>query len=101
MYRENLANISAPDRITRDLLVVIEKLTMIAVAPHRKPVQVAHLKHGIRPHGGLDRRVLAVARRKGVNTVRGCVSQEGLGLGQPISCRRQCCVEDSGPHPFL
>ncbi len=28
--------------------------------PHRVAVQVASLEHGIRPHGGLDRRVLAV-----------------------------------------
>ena len=28
--------------------------------PRRKPVQVASLKHGIRPHGGMDRRVIAV-----------------------------------------
>ncbi len=28
--------------------------------PHRKPVQVARLKHGVRPHGGMDRRVGAV-----------------------------------------
>ncbi len=29
-------------------------------SPHRVAVQVADLKHGVRPHGGLDRRVLAV-----------------------------------------
>ncbi len=28
--------------------------------PHRVPVQVALLQHGNRPHGGMDRRVLAV-----------------------------------------
>ncbi len=26
--------------------------------PHRVPAQVARLKHGIRPHGGVDRRIL-------------------------------------------
>ena len=34
--------------------------------PHRIPVQVASLKHGIRPHGGTDRRVLAVALHEDV-----------------------------------
>ncbi len=29
--------------------------------PHRAAVQAASLKHGVRPHGGMDRRVLAVA----------------------------------------
>ncbi len=28
--------------------------------PHRAAVQIPLLKHGIRPHGGVDRRVLAV-----------------------------------------
>ncbi len=28
--------------------------------PHRIAVELALLKHGIRPHGGMDRRVLAV-----------------------------------------
>ena len=28
--------------------------------PHRGPVQVARLKHGVRPHGGMGRRVGAV-----------------------------------------
>ncbi len=34
--------------------------------PHRIPVQVATLKHGIRPHGGMDRRVLAVLLHEGL-----------------------------------
>ncbi len=28
--------------------------------PHRIPLQVARLEHRVRPHGGMDRRVLAV-----------------------------------------
>ena len=34
--------------------------------PHRKPVQVALIEHGIGPHGGMDRRVLAVLLHEGL-----------------------------------
>ncbi len=34
--------------------------------PHRVAVQVATLKHGICPHGGMDRRVLAVVLHEDV-----------------------------------
>ncbi len=34
--------------------------------PHRVAVQIAHIKHGVRPHGGMDRRIGAVARHQDV-----------------------------------
>ncbi len=42
--------------------------------PRRIAVQVAGLKHGIRPHGGMDRRVLAVVLHEEVG---GAVDVEG------------------------
>ena len=53
--------------------------------PHRTAVQVGRLKHGIRPHGGLDRRVLAVALHEDLG---GAVDVE-----VEDHCRRNVCTQ--------
>ena len=49
--------------------------------PHRKPVQVASLKHGIGTHGGMDQRVLAVVLYEDVSGAVDVERPDIAGLG--------------------
>ena len=52
--------------------------------PHLTPLQVALLEHGIRPHRGMDRRVLAVALHEDLGGAHPrVVSRVAYGIGIP------------------
>ncbi len=63
--RQALRELS-PSHISLLRCLSLPHVSALTPLPRREPVQVALIEHGIRPHGGLDRRVLAVAPHEDV-----------------------------------